>query len=154
MPLLSPQSFQNQLESGDFSNGTHTSQQVVQINFCSALQSWLFFKWRPGKRPMLKSTECLLQGTKCLECPLQWELRAASSSKETLKCFATLRYRYAGPWTPFSFPFFFLFYIFYFLLTLTRSVWCCFHLCSSEVKTAMEACPYTALCHRNPLVLF
>lgn len=151
MPLLSPQSFQNQLESGDFSNGTHTSQQVVQINFCSALQSRLFFKWRPGKRPMLKSTEYLLQGTKCLECPLKWELRAASTSQDTLKCFATLRYRYARPWTLFSFLLYiFLYIFFYFFLTSTRSMM----LRSLEVKTAMEAWPYTALCHRNPLVLF
>jgi len=148
MLLLSPQSFQNQLESGDFSNGTHTSQQVVQINFCSALQSRLFFKWKPGKGPMLKSTECLLQGTKYFNGHSR-RVRIENSQHFTrdTKMLCSTQIQIHQTLKP-------IFLYIYILLIITRSVWCCFHLCSLDVKTAMEAWPYTALCHRNPLVLF
>lgn len=115
MLLLSKKKIPVRHECGDFSNWIHTSQQVVKTNFHSALQSWLFQKWRPRKTLMLNSAECPLQGAKCLECPFnKCELRAASNSQEMLKRSSTQSYRYVRS--------FFLMAFFFFLSLLFNKV--------------------------------
>lgn len=88
---------------------------------------------------MLNSAECPLQGAKCLECPLK-KVRIESSQHFTrdVKVLCNAELQICHILTPcFCWGFF----------PLRRSVQCHFHLCSSEVKIAVEMRLCAALYH-------